>query len=467
MVGSADGLQKEFFIFCNSLFFFRKIYKMGYAVLHTEKGKISAGGIGNHIDRVEGAEHTYQHADPKKRNLNIHFALRGDRHKMNLQDAINERIKEGYNGKRKIRTDAVRYATHILTGSHEDMLEIFSDKNKADKWMKENYKFIADEFGEENIVRFSVHLDEKTPHIHAITVPITADGRLSALEMLGGPKDLQKRQDRYAERMAKFGLERGLKNTGIKHEDAKTYYGRIEKANQQGNKATELAIKSNFLGIVSKETINNAKEEIKTLKTALIGLKEELKKTKEDLHQAKEFANHYSQQLHNNKDMILKILDDSTKYKELREVRANKYAETIRNAFRKEIKKTLQNHSVTKASQQNHKGITGKIYTELMKGVQGDIADLLKDNKSFYKELEDIAQKEQEKQRQALMQKKKEEQLKAVEEIRKIQAEKRRKMEHFRENIYPKLKAEEDAKKSKQQQNQQTQNQTKRKGLRR
>ena len=27
-----------------------------YAVYHTEKGEISSGGIGNHIDRKEGAE---------------------------------------------------------------------------------------------------------------------------------------------------------------------------------------------------------------------------------------------------------------------------------------------------------------------------------------------------------------------------------------------------------------------------
>ena len=39
--------------------------------------------------------------------------------------------------------------------------------------------------GEENITRFAVHLDEKTPHIHCVFVPITEDGRLSAGDWVG------------------------------------------------------------------------------------------------------------------------------------------------------------------------------------------------------------------------------------------------------------------------------------------
>ena len=34
-----------------------------YATYHAEKGSVSSGGIGKHIDRAEGAEHTYRHAD--------------------------------------------------------------------------------------------------------------------------------------------------------------------------------------------------------------------------------------------------------------------------------------------------------------------------------------------------------------------------------------------------------------------
>ena len=48
---------------------------MSYAVYHTEKGKISSGGIGNHIDREQGAEHTYKHSDPERIHLNEHITV--------------------------------------------------------------------------------------------------------------------------------------------------------------------------------------------------------------------------------------------------------------------------------------------------------------------------------------------------------------------------------------------------------
>ena len=67
-------------------------------------------------------------------------------------------------------------------------------------------------------------------HIHAVTVPLTEDGRLSARELLGNPKEMSQRQDRYADQMKSFGFQRGIKATGVKHEDAKTYYARIKQA---------------------------------------------------------------------------------------------------------------------------------------------------------------------------------------------------------------------------------------------
>ena len=37
-----------------------------------------------------------------------------------------------------------------------------------------------------------VHMDEKTPHLHLCFVPLTADGRLSAKEIIGNRKNLVK-----------------------------------------------------------------------------------------------------------------------------------------------------------------------------------------------------------------------------------------------------------------------------------
>ena len=54
-------------------------------------------------------------------------------------------------------------------------------------------------------------MDEKTPHLHLCFVPLTADGRLSAKEIVGNRKNLVKWQDEFWQHMVKQypELERG------------------------------------------------------------------------------------------------------------------------------------------------------------------------------------------------------------------------------------------------------------------
>src|SRR5699024_366723 len=49
----------------------------------------------------------------------------------------------------------------------------------------------------ENIMYATVHLDEKTPHMHFGFVPLTEDGRLSAKEVLGNKKKMSLLQDKF------------------------------------------------------------------------------------------------------------------------------------------------------------------------------------------------------------------------------------------------------------------------------
>ena len=218
-----------------------------YAVMHVEKGKSGGGAIGNHIDRKEGKEHSYSHADPDKKHLNANFRLDGDVHLKPLDQAIEDRIKEGYSGKVAIRKDAVRYLKINLSGSHEEMTAIFRDKEKAKEWVKANKKWAEEEFGRENIVRFTLHRDEKTPHIHLVVVPLTKDGRLSAKEVMGNPKAMSERQTRYAQFMEPFSLQRGVIGSKIKHTDAKWYYGQLQQLKPQINIENEFKRHQKFL----------------------------------------------------------------------------------------------------------------------------------------------------------------------------------------------------------------------------
>ncbi len=189
-----------------------------FAVIHIEKCSGQSTGIGQHIDRTRCPIN----ADPSRADLNKHYI--GDR--TNLTTDINNRIAEGYTGAKAIRKDAVKSLRFILSGSHERMKEL-EQQGKLGEWVKENFAWMREKYGEKNIMRFTLHMDETTPHIHAVVVPLTKDGRLSAKEITGGPKGMEQLQDEYGAKMARFGLERGLKSSPSKHTDISEYYGAI------------------------------------------------------------------------------------------------------------------------------------------------------------------------------------------------------------------------------------------------
>ena len=195
----------------------------GKAVLHMQKsGKSSGGSLGPHIDREPGKEYSYRHADLSKTKDNI-FIQVNKLCRLPYNEAIQKRIDQGYNHRNKagelkaIRKDAVHSINTILSGSHKEMLELAKDKKKLEEWIKANLEFCKREYGEENITRFAVHLDEKTPHIHCVFVPITEDGRLNAGNWMKTGKQLEDLQTRYAQAMEPFGLERGVKSDRKHH----------------------------------------------------------------------------------------------------------------------------------------------------------------------------------------------------------------------------------------------------------
>lgn len=261
---------------------------MGKAVMHATKGGAS-GGLGNHIDRVDGKEHSYKNADPERLHLNRELAQ--DKFtQISLPKAIEKRIEEGYTSKRKIRADTVKHVSLVLTGTHEDMTEIFKNPEKAEKWVEDNKKWVSNEFGAENIVRFSLHLDEKTPHIHAVVVPITADGRLSAKELLGDRIELSLKQDRYAAAMADYGLERGIKGSKAIHTNEGQYIGALlQIENNQGLEVPKMGI---------ADRLNPEKYEEK-VKTVLQKLKRDYSVTKHELERVKQYGGAETEKIKN------------------------------------------------------------------------------------------------------------------------------------------------------------------------
>lgn len=66
-----------------------------------------------------------------------------------------------------------------------------------------------------HIISAVIHYDETTPHLHVVSVPLTADGRLSAREIVGNKQNLSRLQDEFFEQVGRgYGLERGTRSDG-------------------------------------------------------------------------------------------------------------------------------------------------------------------------------------------------------------------------------------------------------------
>jgi len=172
------------------------------------------------------SDHNYRqcqvpNADPLREQFNKEYILNYE----NLTKAIEARIHNS--GIEKVRQDAVKGMEFILTASPEAFErdqtgQVTSDYRESD-WLKANLDFMKQRYGV-NLVAFTLHQDEKTPHIHAVVVPITDDRRLCAKELFN-PKTLRQLQTDYAQAMKPFGLERGIEGSRARHVEMKHIYG--------------------------------------------------------------------------------------------------------------------------------------------------------------------------------------------------------------------------------------------------
>lgn len=183
---------------------------MGYGIIRVQKVKAPAvGSMQYHNDRVPG-QHSNEDIDQEKSNLNKEYIEHGS-----YRAEVNERIEQFRESSRKIRKDAVVLAEGVATASPE----FFDGKSREEvmAYFDDVFEFCKSEFGEQNLVHFTVHMDETTPHAHFGFTPIK-DGTLSWKNYFDGRDALRGFQNRYWERVGKqWGLERGETGSGRTH----------------------------------------------------------------------------------------------------------------------------------------------------------------------------------------------------------------------------------------------------------
>ena len=175
-----------------------------YAVCHLQRGSGNDSGMSCHIERkdAKGKKYVPANADAGRTHLNRELV----------------RFPEGVSN----RTEAIQH--RIDTAG-----------------LDANLKWLRDTFGEDNLVSCVLHMDEKTPHLHATVVPIVTGERVrrkregeKKYETKSGPRlsadDVMRRtklheyQNSYAAAMKPFGLQRGIVGSTAKHQANSDYY---------------------------------------------------------------------------------------------------------------------------------------------------------------------------------------------------------------------------------------------------
>lgn len=101
----------------------------------------------------------------------------------------------------RVRKDSVRVVEALVTASPE----FFKDKTNREikAYFEYALEFLKSKQNAQTFISAVVHMDEKTPHLHLCFVPLTADGRLSAKEIIGNRKNLVRWQDEFWQHMVK------------------------------------------------------------------------------------------------------------------------------------------------------------------------------------------------------------------------------------------------------------------------
>lgn len=139
----------------------------------------------------------------------------------------------------RLRKNGVIAYEAILSASAE-----FFDAGAADEragrltaWKTAQRDWAMKRYGAHRVASMVLHVDEKVPHIHLVVVPLEVkpDGRRKDGEQrwslvgrtISGPGRFDEAQDAYAEAMAQFGLVRGVRGSGRKHEPVPVYLARM------------------------------------------------------------------------------------------------------------------------------------------------------------------------------------------------------------------------------------------------
>lgn len=193
-------------------------------------GTATPSSVDGHLSRTRPTPNS----DPARRSMNK--ILHGDG-RMPLGEAIQQAYKRFKIDPEKLRADAVLANDIVMSVSPvffrpdaPDHAGTF-DKNRLESFQNEAMIFLKKSFGN-RLIRVDLHLDESTPHIHAIVVPVLPSRdkshfRLSSKDMFA-PDKLVGMQDGWERAMSQHGVGERLKGSKAQHSKLRDFYAAVD-----------------------------------------------------------------------------------------------------------------------------------------------------------------------------------------------------------------------------------------------
>ena len=216
------------------------------------------------------------HYDKTRMKLNFEIGLDGKVHPLGYQEKslevrLQERLTElgwkPFKLDSKIQPNCC--AKFIFGGNHDRTLEmafgpqtVNLDKGadnshlqrcpEIEQWAKDVYDWCTKRYGQENIIGFQVHLDESSPHIHALIVPVGQRAKSGRECVMWSAKFGKSRYEYghilremhtslYEEVGSRYGLERGdsIEGRNVNHLSKRDYIRKLSKDAKQAEKAVK------------------------------------------------------------------------------------------------------------------------------------------------------------------------------------------------------------------------------------
>ena len=203
---------------------------MSFAIIRNTKYKReNLKGIYRHNER---RNKNYSNDNIDKERTYLNYSLKSPKYRY---DKEFDMMREKYNLKGQIKTVSNIACEYIITSDKQFFEEIGEEETK--RYFETAYNFVAEykNLGEQYIMSAKVHMDEETPHMHLIFLPVvhTQDKKGNNIDKIAcsefwKEKDSYRRlQDAFYEYMIlhNFELERGVpkEETEREHIDIKEY----------------------------------------------------------------------------------------------------------------------------------------------------------------------------------------------------------------------------------------------------